>query len=93
MISSICFAVFLIWLQRKRVFATDTLLGILAHAALAIGVITITLLEQRIDLHGYLFGDILTVGDEQLWWLGYRRRICNNCTGLELVLPGFNDDP
>ena len=70
MISSICFAVFLVWLQRKRVFATDTLLGILAHAALAIGVITITLLEQRIDLHGYLFGDILTVGDEQLWWLG-----------------------
>ena len=70
MISSICFAVFLVWLQRKRVFATDTLLGILSHAALAIGVITITLLEQRIDLHGYLFGDILTVGDEQLWWLG-----------------------
>jgi zinc transport system permease protein len=69
MISSICFALFLVWLQRKRVFATDTLLGILAHAALAIGVITITLLEQRIDLHGYLFGDILTVGDEQLWWL------------------------
>ena len=30
MISSICFAVFLIWLQRKKVFATDTLLGILA---------------------------------------------------------------
>ena len=70
MISSICFAVFLVWLQRKRVFATDTLLGILAHAALAIGVITITLLEQRIDLHSFLFGDILTVGDEQLWWLG-----------------------
>ncbi len=70
MISSICFAVFLVWLQRKRVFATDTLLGILSHAALAIGVITITLLEQRIDLHGYLFGDILTVDDEQLWWLG-----------------------
>ena len=70
MISSICFAAFLVWLQRKKVFATDTLLGILAHAALAVGVITITLLEQRIDLHGYLFGDILTVGNEQLWWLG-----------------------
>ena len=70
MISSVCFAAFLVWLQRKKVFATDTLLGILAHAALAVGVITITLLEQRIDLHGYLFGDILTVGNEQLWWLG-----------------------
>lgn len=69
MISCICFAFFLIWLQRKKVFATDTLLGILAHGSLAFGVITITLLEQRIDLHSYLFGDILTVGDEQLWWL------------------------
>lgn len=69
MISCICFAFFLIWLQRKKVFATDTLLGILAHGSLAVGVITITLLEQRMDLHSYLFGDILTVGDEQLWWL------------------------
>ena len=69
MVSCICFAFFLIWLQRKKVFATDTLLGILAHGSLAVGVITITLLEQRMDLHSYLFGDILTVGDEQLWWL------------------------
>lgn len=69
MISCICFALFLIWLQRKKVFTTDTLLGILAHGSLAVGVITITLLEQRMDLHSYLFGDILTVGGEQLWWL------------------------
>lgn len=69
MLVCICFALILMWLQRQKVFATDTLLGIMAHAALSIGVITIGLLEQRIDLHGYLFGDILTVSDEQLWWL------------------------
>ena len=63
MLVCICFALILMWLQRQKVFATDTLLGIMAHAALSIGVITIGLLEQRIDLHGYLFGDILTVSD------------------------------
>ena len=69
MLVCICFAMLLMWLQRQKVFATDTLLGILAHAALAVGVITISLLDQRIDLHGYLFGDILTVSNAQLWWL------------------------
>jgi zinc transport system permease protein len=63
------FALLLVWLQRKGIFATDTLLGILAHAALSVGVVTISLLEQRIDLHSYLFGDILTVGEDQIWWL------------------------
>ncbi|MEK9684358.1 MAG: iron chelate uptake ABC transporter family permease subunit [Rhodospirillaceae bacterium] len=63
------FALLLVWLQRKKLFATDTLLGILAHAALSVGVVTISILEQRIDLQGYLFGDILTVGDDQIWWL------------------------
>ena len=63
------FALILVWLQQKRIFATDTLLGILAHASLSIGVITISILEQIIDLHSYLFGDILTVGNDQIWWL------------------------
>ena len=63
------FALILVWLQQKRIFATDTLLGILAHASLSIGVITISILEQVIDLHSYLFGDILTVGNDQIWWL------------------------
>ena len=63
------FALLLLWLQQKKVLATDTLLGILAHSALSIGIIVISTLEQRIDLHAYLFGDILTVGIEELWWI------------------------
>ena len=63
------FALLLLWLQQKKVLATDTLLGILAHSALSIGIIVISTLEQRIDLHAYLFGDILTVGVEELWWI------------------------
>lgn len=63
------FALLLFWLQQKRVLATDTLLGILAHAALSIGMVTISLLDQRINLHSYLFGDILTVTATELWWI------------------------
>ncbi len=63
------FALLLLWMQQKKVLATDTLLGILAHAALSVGMVTISLLDQRIDLHAYLFGDILTVTMQDLWWI------------------------
>ena len=52
---------------------TDALLGVLAHGALAAGLVTMALLPgQRVDLEAYLFGDILTVttGDLAMIWLG-----------------------
>ena len=43
-------------------YAMDTLLGVLAHSALAIGLVAVSLLQGvRIDLMAYLFGDILAV--------------------------------
>ena len=63
------FALFLLWLQQKKVLATDTLLGILAHSALSIGMVTISVTGQRIDLHSILFGDILTITRYELWWI------------------------
>jgi len=48
----------------------DTLLGIIAHAALAAGLIVVGMLKGvRIDLMGYLFGDILSVGKNDVIWL------------------------
>ena len=44
-------------------FAMDTLLGVMAHASLAIGLVAVSFLSDvRIDLMSYLFGDILAVG-------------------------------
>jgi zinc transport system permease protein len=55
-------ALILVGLQHKRFLATDTLLGILAHSTLALGLICVSLFtENRIDLLAYLFGDILAV--------------------------------
>ncbi|MGG7566160.1 metal ABC transporter permease [Rhodovulum sp. DZ06] len=46
-----------------RSWAMDTLLGVAAHSALAVGLVTAALLPGvRLDLETYLFGDILAVG-------------------------------
>jgi len=50
-----------------RGWAMDTVLGVLAHSALAFGLVAISFLPGvRIDLQGLLFGDILAVGQLDL---------------------------
>lgn len=45
----------------------DTLLGVMAHSALAFGLVAVSFLQGvRLDLMGYLFGDILAVGRSDL---------------------------
>lgn len=64
-------ALALVFLQNQRKLASDTLLGILSHSALALGLVAISFTESvRIDLMGYLFGDILAVAQSDLWWIG-----------------------
>jgi len=56
-----------------RGFAMDTLLGVLAHSALAFGLVGVSFLSGvRLDLMAYLFGDILAVsrGDLAVIWGG-----------------------
>lgn len=56
-----------------RAYAIDTLLGVLSHAALAFGLVAVSLIQGvRIDLMAYLFGDILSVGRSDLLviWVG-----------------------
>jgi zinc transport system permease protein len=50
-----------------RGYAVDTLLGVLAHSALAFGLVAVSFLSGvRVDLMAYLFGDILAVGQTDL---------------------------
>lgn len=50
--------------------AADTILGVLAHSALAIGLVAISFAPQvRSDLSAFLFGDILTVSLADLAWI------------------------
>ena len=66
-------ALLLINLQKKTKLAGDSLLGLLAHSSLAIGLVLIVFLSYiRFDLMGLLFGDILavTIEDLALVWFG-----------------------
>ena len=50
-----------------RGYAMDTVLGVMAHSALAIGLVAVTLLaDVRLDLMAFLFGDILAVSKVDL---------------------------
>ncbi|WP_180901387.1 zinc ABC transporter permease subunit ZnuB [Martelella soudanensis] len=66
-------SVLLILLERRRALSTDSLLGILAHSTLAVGLVIVSFLTWvRVDLISFLFGDILSVTrtDIAMIWLG-----------------------
>ncbi len=56
--------------QRQKTLAGDTVLGILSHSSLSLGLVVLAFFETvRIDLMGYLFGDILAIGMTDLFWI------------------------
>ena len=72
LIAAIAMAV-LVARRRESGLAMDTLLGVAAHAALAVGLVAVSLVPGRpLDLEAYLFGDILSLDRSDLTaiWLG-----------------------
>lgn len=66
-------SVLLLLLQRRQALSADALLGILSHSTLAIGLVMVAFMTWvRIDLIGFLFGDILAVtpADIAIVWGG-----------------------
>ena len=60
----------LLLLGRQQVVPFDSLLGLLAHAALALGVIAASLVRgPQVDLMGFLFGDIFAINNADLRWI------------------------
>jgi zinc transport system permease protein len=67
---AVIIALLMLALQNRRLLASDTLLGILSHGTLSIGLVVIATQDDlRIDLMGYLFGDILAVTPDDLLWV------------------------
>lgn len=59
---AVAVAAALLLLQRRNALSTDALLGILSHSTLAIGLVMVAFMSWiRVDLMGFLFGDILAV--------------------------------
>ncbi len=68
--SSILIALIVAGLQRQSTIGSDTLLGILAHAGLAIGLVALAFMSGvRVDLMAYLFGDVLAVTWIDILWI------------------------
>ena len=70
---SVVVALLLMLLQRRASLSSDALLGLLAHSALAVGLVVLAFMTWiRVDLLGFLFGDILatTKADLAMIWCG-----------------------
>lgn len=72
-VACLSIALALTGLQQQRQIAGDTLLGIVAHTTLALGVISLSVQQSvQVDLMAYLFGDLLAVtwNDVLALWAG-----------------------
>ncbi|MGK0269769.1 MAG: zinc transport system permease protein [Cocleimonas sp.] len=62
LLSTLLVAALLIYSQRQKKLASDTMLGIISHSALSLGLVLISFVEGvRVDIESWLFGDILAV--------------------------------
>lgn len=63
-------AFLLISLARQQLVALDSILGLMHHGFLALGIIAIAGVKgQSVDLVGYLFGDVFAVSQSDLYWI------------------------
>lgn len=66
MLCSLLIAVLLVFWQHQKQLPSDTLLGILSHSTLALGLVLVSVFDSgRVDLSAYLLGDLLStdIGD------------------------------
>lgn len=75
----------LVLMEKNKSLATDTLLGILAHSSLALGLVMLSFTNVQIDLMAYLFGDLLTVSTAELIWIA-----AGSCSALTILVLFWN---
>ncbi|BBN59117.1 iron chelate uptake ABC transporter family permease subunit [Hydrogenovibrio marinus] len=62
MLTSVVIALSIFFLSKKTALSSDTLLGLLAHSTLALGLVILSFQNHiQIDIMSYLFGDILSI--------------------------------
>ncbi len=62
LVVALAVAALLVWFSRQKLVGMDSVLGVLHHAALAAGVIAVSMIKGApVDLSGFLFGDVYAV--------------------------------
>ena len=78
----------LVLLARQQVVPFDALLGLLAHAALAIGVIAASLVRgPQVDLMAFLFGDIFAITASDLRWMALGGAVALAALACDVAAP------
>jgi zinc transport system permease protein len=82
LVVAIVIAFLLVWFGRQEVVALDSVLGLLHHAALAAGVIAISMIKGApVDLMGFLFGDVFAITSLDIAWI-----LVGGCVVLAIVV-------
>ncbi|MEZ5897935.1 MAG: metal ABC transporter permease [Hyphomicrobiaceae bacterium] len=69
-LAAIIAATVLIAFGQQRLLALDSILGLMHHATLALGVLAISMLKgPSVDLMSFLFGDVFAVTNGDLGWI------------------------
>lgn len=93
---SLLVAAGIVSINQKKILALDTIIGVFFAAAVAIGVLVIGELRTvRVDLLGFLFGDILALNNSDLWLIGLLGIVVLVLIGAatkSLVQIAFHDD-
>lgn len=69
-LAAVAAALIIIASGQQRLLAMDSVLGLMHHATLALGIIAIALLKgPSVDLINFLFGDVFAVSQKDLLWV------------------------
>lgn len=69
-ITSIIFAILVVILENRKILSNDAILGVFSHISLAVGIIALGFVgSKNIDYFAYLFGDILSIGNQDIFWI------------------------
>lgn len=68
---SVLVALGIVGVSRRRTLALETVIGVFFAAAVSLGVLLISELRLRVDLLGFLFGDILALQATDLWIIAF----------------------
>src|SRR5213593_4203446 len=68
MLVSCLIALAVYWLKENTELLTDTIMALLLSGSVAVGVIVLSVLKgYRGEIQRYLFGDILAIGQQEVW--------------------------
>ena len=69
-IVGVVFAGLIVILQQRQVLSSDAILGIFSHLALSLGIVILGIVGgENTDYFALLFGDVLSISDQDIVWI------------------------